>query len=335
MGLRTIQVGILLACLWAGLSGQTKAGPYLGLTLSGSEAAPFAPGVLNSGLATRDIALMPDGSELYVGLFLPGFRKAVIIETHQAGDRWTAPEVAPFSRDPRWRCLEPCISPDGRRFFFVSDRPEDSKAEKPGPFGIWAMERAGHGWSEPRRLPASVNGVGNTFYPTITREGVLHFLREEGQGGWVMRSAWKDGAWTVAEKLPPPFNADARQANPRVDPEGRFILVPLMGRPDSLGGTDYYGYFLREDGTWTDPVHLGPTVNSAARDEYSICLSPDGRVVFFGSDRTLPRLEGRPLRFADLLAERTLPGNGQTTLWWVDAGFLRELRAKALETPRK
>ncbi len=334
MWLRTIQVGVLLVCLWAGLSGQTKAGPYLGLTLPGPEAVPFAPGVLNTGLATRDITLMPDGAEIYVGLFLPGFRKAVIIETHQEGDRWTAPEVAAFSRDPRWRCLEPCISPDGRRFFFVSDRPEDPMADKPGPFGIWAMERIGKGWSEPRRLPTEVNGAGNTFYPSITREGVLHFLREEGQGGWVMRSAWKEAAWTPAEKLPPPFNMDARQANPRVDPEGRFILVPLMGRSDSFGGTDHYGYFRREDGTWTEPVHLGPAVNSAARDEFSINLSPDGRVVFFGSDRALPRLEGRPLRFADLLAERTQPGNGQTTLWWVDAGFLWELRAKALAMPR-
>lgn len=337
MLLRTVQVGVACGCLWgASLMAQTQAVPaYLGQPMPGAESALFGPGILNSGLATRDIAMLPDGSEIYVGIFMPGFRKAVIAETHLEGGRWTAPEVAAFARDPRWRCLEPCISPDGRRFFFVSDRPEDPRAAKPGPFGIWAMERSGHGWSEPRRLPVAVNGAGNTFYPSITRDGVLHFLREEGQGGWVMRSVWKDGGWTVAERLPPPFNADANQANPRVDPDGRFILVPLMGRADSLGGADYYGYFRREDGTWTEPVHLGPSVNSAARDEFSINVSPDGRVVFFGSDRALPRLEGRPLRFSDLLAERTLAGNGQTALWWVDAGFLWELRAKALAKPGK
>ena len=53
--------------------------------------------------------------------------------------------------------------------------------------------------------------------------------------------------------------------------------------------------------------------------------------MFFGSDRVLARLEGKPLRWADLLAERTLPGNGQTTLWWVDATFLWDLRAEALK----
>lgn len=332
---RTIQIGVLLGSLWGGLSGQTKAGPYLGLTLPGAEAVLFAPGIVNTGLSTRDITITPDGAELYFGIFLPGFRKAVIVETHQEAGHWTAPEVAAFSQDPRWRCLEPCISPDGRQFFFVSDRPADPKTTKPGPFGIWAMEREGRAWSEPRRLPESVNGPDNTFYPTVTRAGDLHFLREEGRGGWLMHSTWKNGAWSTAEKLPPPFNASPNQANPRVDPEGRFILVPMMGRADSLGGADYYGYFKREDGTWTEPIHLGSSVNSSAADEYSISLSPDGKVVFFGSDRALPRLDGKPLRWGGILAERTQAGNGQTSLWWVDAGFLEGVRQKALASPRR
>lgn len=307
-----------------------QAPPYLGQPLPGPDPVPFAPGLVNTGLATRDIALAPDGSELYFGVFLPGFRKAVLVETHQDGGRWTAPEVAPFSRDGRWKHLEPCISPDGQRFFFVSDRPEEPKAVQPGPFGIWMMVRGPQGWGAPARLPAAVNGPANSFYPTVTRAGELYFLREEGEGGWLMRSAWRDGAWQPAEKLPPPFNASPKQANPRVDPDGNYVLVPMLGRPDSLGGADYYGYFRRADGTWAGPAHLGPQVNSAAGDEFSISVSPDGKVVFFGSNRALPRLEGKPLAWADLLAERTLPGNGQTTLWWVDAGFLAEARARAL-----
>ena len=328
-------------CFWLtalsvlALPSPAQAPPYLGQALPGKEAVPFAPGIVNTGLSTRDITFMPDGTEIYFGVFLPGFRKAVVVETHQEAGHWSTPEVAAFSQDPRWRCLEPCISPDGRQFFFVSDRPAEAKSDGPGPFGIWMMARKGAAWSEPVRLPDSVNGSGNAFYPSITRAGVLHFLREEGRGGWLMRSALENGQWSPAEKLPPPFNADPRQANPRVDPEGRFILVPMMGRADSLGGADYYGYFQREDGTWTEPCHLGPTVNSAAADEYSISLSPDGRVVFFGSDRALPRLDGKPLRWAEILAERTQPGNGQTSLWWVDAGFLVEARKRALAGPRR
>ena len=54
MLVRTIPVAVLVVCVCGGLLGQTKAGPYLGLTLPGHQAVPFASGVLNSGLATRD-----------------------------------------------------------------------------------------------------------------------------------------------------------------------------------------------------------------------------------------------------------------------------------------
>jgi hypothetical protein len=148
-----------------------------------------------------------------------------------------------------------------------------------------------------------------------------------------MRSALRDGAWQPAERLPPPFNADPRQANPRIDPDGRYLLVPMTGRSDSLGGADYYAFFRRDDGGWIGPVHLDAPLSSAAADEFSIAPSPDGKVLFFGSDRALPRLDAGPLRWADLLAERTLPGNGATAIWWVDAGVLAEARARTLGRP--
>jgi len=278
MRIQAILTCAVLGFLWGPLvRGQAAIPPYLGQTLPGPEATPFAPGNLNSGLSTRDITLLPDGTEIYVGVFLPGFRKAMIIETHQEAGRWTAPEVATFSRDPRWRCLEPCISPDGRQFFFVSDRPGDPNSEKPGPFGIWVMDRSGRGWSEARRLPEAVNGLSNTYYPSITRIGVLHFLREEGQGGWLMQSSLRSGTWSAAEKLPPPFNKDSHQANPRVDPGGRFILVPLLGRADSLSA--YMAYRPRAghtdaerdvicnifDGGGANPLEAGAYALSLAR----------------------------------------------------------------------
>lgn len=305
------------------------AGPYLGQPLPGAAPVLFAPGLVDTGLAARDVAISPDGDTFLFGVFLPGFRKAAVVEVTRRGGRWSAPEVASFSRDPRWRVLEPSFSPDGARLFFTSDRPADPAAERPGPFGLWVVARTASGWGIPERLPAAVNGEGPTAYPSVTRDGTLYFLREEGQGGWIMRSAFRDGAWRPAEKLPPPFNADPHQANPRVDADERMVLVP---RADENLAADYFAYFRRDDGTWVGPVRLD-AVSSPAGDEYSITPSPDGRVVFFGSDRVVPRLEGRPLTWRALLAERTAPGNGTTSIWWIDGGFLAEARRKALVEP--
>jgi hypothetical protein len=305
-------------------------GRYLDLKPPGAVPELFAPGIVNCGVSVRDMTMMPDGTELYFSVFMPGFSRAVIAGCRLDRGKWSEPEVADFSQDPRWKSHEPCISPDGSKFFFVSDRPEDPLAGKPGTFGIWVMAREGRGWGAPRRLPAAVNGDVNVWYPSVEKNGDLYFLKEEGQGGWVMRAAWKDGVYQPAAKLPPPFNSSPRQANPRIDPEGRFLLLPMVGRPDSLGGADYYGHFRRSDGSWTGPVHLGPSVNGPAADEHSISLSPDGKVVFFGSNRLVLRGGSGPIRFADLLAERTRPGNGSTSIWWVDAGFLVELRKRSI-----
>ena len=40
-------------------------GPYLGQELPGLEPRLFAPGAVSTGLATRDVAMTPDGDELF------------------------------------------------------------------------------------------------------------------------------------------------------------------------------------------------------------------------------------------------------------------------------
>jgi hypothetical protein len=39
-------------------------GPYLGLEPPGMEPKLFAPGIVNTGMYTRDVAMTPDGNEI-------------------------------------------------------------------------------------------------------------------------------------------------------------------------------------------------------------------------------------------------------------------------------
>ena len=43
-------------------------GPYLGQMPPGKEAQIFAPDIVSTGFHNRDVAMLPDGSELYFGL---------------------------------------------------------------------------------------------------------------------------------------------------------------------------------------------------------------------------------------------------------------------------
>jgi hypothetical protein len=316
------------AILWTLSSG---AGPYLGQRLPGSVPEPFAPGIVNTGLSVRDIAMTPDGSELYFSVFIRGFQGAAICSVRRQGEAWAAPEVTPFCRDPRWHTLEPCVSPDGTRFLFASDRPLPGAESKPGPYRIWSMRRQQGGWTEPTPLSARINGDGDSFFPSMTRAGVLYFLREKGGAGRILRAEPDGEDFREAQPLPSPIADDASPANPFVDPDERMLLYPLFGRKDALGrgGGDYYASFRKPDGGWTRPQRLEPPISSEDPDESSIKLSPDGRVLFFGSSRPGPALPS-PLTFEALLALRTSPGNGHSTIWWVAAEFLEPLRRKAL-----
>ena len=117
-------------------------GPYLGQAPPGLEPEIFAPGIVSTGLATRDIAMTPDGGELYFAVTLGG--RTMIMVTRQQGGVWTEPAVAPFSG--RYLDIEPAISPDGQRFFFLSTRDRrPGQEEKSGWVyqDIWVMDREG------------------------------------------------------------------------------------------------------------------------------------------------------------------------------------------------
>ena len=52
--------------------GPTLSSNYLGQTPPGDSAVVFAPGIVGTGLYTRDIAISPSGDEIYYGVSLGG-----------------------------------------------------------------------------------------------------------------------------------------------------------------------------------------------------------------------------------------------------------------------
>jgi hypothetical protein len=69
---------------------------------------------------TRDLAMTPEGDEIYFSVSAGPV--VAILGSRLVGGEWTQPEVADFSADPTAGEIEPQISPDGSRFFFMSTR---------------------------------------------------------------------------------------------------------------------------------------------------------------------------------------------------------------------
>ncbi len=302
-------------------------GPYLGQEPPGLEPRLFAPGFVSTGLATRDLAMTPDGDEVYFSVTLGD--RTMIMVARQVNGVWTEPEVAPFSG--RYLDIEPTISADGRRFFFMSTRPQPGQEEKPGWVyqDIWVMDREGDGWGEPTNLGPPVDSDAPEYFPSVTADGTLYFTREgQDRVSSIYRSRLVDGVYTEPELLPPQVNCGTNRFNVFVAPDETFVIVPAMGRDDSLGGVDYYVAFRSDDDTWSEPINLGPAVNQPTGREWSASLSPDRKYLFFMSSRqdeeaALP-LTGRSI--TELLDLSIRPGQGSSDIWWVSAEVIEQLR---------
>lgn len=325
---------VMVALAGCGSEAALLRGPYLGQRppAADAEAELFAPGVVSTGLYTRDLALTPDGRELYFSVVLGNFDYSAIVATRQdAAGRWSVPEVAPFAANPAWKDLEPHVSPDGARLFFMSDRPDAAAGEtEPGDANLWVMERAGADWGEPRPVGAPVNSDADEYFPSTTRDGTLYFTREDtgtGTGAIFRARRLAEGGYGQPERLGDAVNSTPNVFNAFVDPDERFLVVPTFGRADSRGRTDYYVCFPDGEGGWEGPYNLGDRVNTVGGQEYSCSTSPDGRWLFFMAARAGGELFGpEGMDLESIWRAHGSPLNGSPNIYWIDAGVIEAAR---------
>jgi hypothetical protein len=302
-------------------------GPYLGQKPPGLTPEIFAPGIISNGLPNRDVAISPDGNEMYFGLHTPDFKYSTIIVTKQIDGVWTTPEVVSFASDPRYVYLEPALSFDGKKLFFLSNMPKDS-TDNPGEEDIWVVDKINNEWGEPYNLGEPVNSAGKEFYPSLTEDGTIYFTRTEtGQRTHcIYRSRLVDGKYTIPEELPEQVNCGTNRFNAYIAPDESYIVVPAVGVEGGLGGVDYYIVFRNEDDSWQEPVNMGPKINSPTGAEWSFYISPDKKYIFYMATKGLPEEklpESLSLEF--FLNLSSMPQNGNSDIYWIDAKIIEEL----------
>lgn len=298
----------------------------LGQPPPGAEPVLFAPGIVSTGLSERDVAMTPDGREVYWTVGGPGQSWVTTMVSRLEGGRWSVPEVMEHMTDPGLLHIEPAVSPDGKLFLFT--RAERGPGGRIAKASIWAMRREGERWGRPYDLGPPINDpASRQFFPSITGDGTLYFTRESGgEADGIYRSRLVDGRYAAPERLPAQVNAGAGRYNAFVNPGERYVIVPVEGREGNLGAVDYHVVFRRGDDTWTEPVNLGAAVNGAGSVGYSPYVSPDGRCFFFMSSRVPDgrRPQALSAAFFRQLADR--PQNGNADIYWIDAAFIERLR---------
>ncbi|MGW8121777.1 OmpA family protein [Roseivirga echinicomitans] len=73
-----------------------------------------------------------------------------------------------------------------------------------------------------------------------------------------------------------------RNVNFWLTPDSEILLISEEGR-GTEGARDLYVSFLQRDGLWTEPLHMGPVINTAGEEEGQF-LMPDKKTMFFTSE---------------------------------------------------
>jgi hypothetical protein len=242
----------------------------------------FAPGIvsLDNRFETYP-TFSPDGNEMFFSVVNANWSQGKILHSIKQNGNWSEPDTAIFSYN-NYKNWESFISPDGIRQFFASNRPPSANMD------IWMVERRSDStWSDPVRLDNPVNSNADDGSACVTNNGTLYFksLRGGGIGGsWLYRSKLIDSTYLQVESLGNLINTGPQETEPFMAPDESYLIFTSYTRPGHEGW-DLWICFRKADSSWTEPINIGPNINTTD-DEYGPRVSLNGNYLFFTRENT-------------------------------------------------
>ena len=308
MKYRAIFVGILLSIIFVFISCAQQEdfpvlkGPYLGQKPPGMTPELFAPGIITSGISEGCSGW---GNDMEYFIFQRWIdRKPRLYIMNQNNGVWSAPEPIPLL--DKYQAGDFTIAPDGKTLVFASNIFIDEiGTEGEGEGGnIWIVEKTDAGWTEPKHIGLEINTKYHESYPCLAANNNLYFFSRR-PGGYgdsdLYMSEFIEGKYQVPVNLGPKLNTKYHEWDTYTAPDESYMIY-CSTMPAGLGDDDLYVTFKQQDGSWSEPVHMGVEINTD-KSENRPYVSPDGRYLFYASNK-----------------------RGNRDIYWVDAKIIEELK---------
>ncbi|MGZ4090575.1 MAG: tetratricopeptide repeat protein, partial [Bacteroidia bacterium] len=183
-----------------------------------------------------------------------------------------------------------CFSPDRQRIYFTRCK---QNLEGKMICAIYVSEKSGESWSEPVRLPKTINNPKYTStMPAVTSDPakgneILYFVsnNKEGRGGmdiWYSVYDKKNKIYKTPKNAGNKLNTSEDEISPFFDNETRTLYFSSNGL-GGLGGFDIYKA-IGDGKKWQSSENIGKPVNSGA-DEVFYTIAPNREEGFFVSNR--------------------------------------------------
>lgn len=163
-----------------------------------------------------------------------GFGSCDLYISRKTGKEWSAPENLGSTVNTRYYESQPSLSADGRKLYFISDRPGGK-----GRRDIWRSDLDSEGnWREPVNIGEPINTAFNEASPFIHANGQSLFFASEGHvglGGYDLFVSDSSGTgWSNPTNLGYPINTSEDQASLFVAANGRRAYYSFEEQKDGV-----------------------------------------------------------------------------------------------------
>lgn len=180
----------------------------------------------------------------------------------------------------------PLISADETTLMFTSRRPS-AKGKLADDAGLYyeniymANYRNGQ-WLPATNIGEPVNHAGEHVATAgLSPDGKILYIYKNENNGDLYQTFLEGGEWTKPQKIGGKINTKYRETSLSLAGDNKTLYL-VSDRPGGFGGKDIYKVTLNDKAKWTEPVNLGPTINTQY-DEEGADIQADGKTLFFSS----------------------------------------------------
>ena len=181
-----------------------------------------------------------------------------------------------------WEDLGPCPLPDGKTLIFSRNDPKQRSHD------LAISVLIDGAWLDAIGIGRPLATPGQERFPSITADGKVLFFCADWRGGRGRYDIWQSyrddhGNWSEAINLGPTVNSKDAEYSPAISPDGERLFFSSQ-----RAGSTAYDIYMTErkaGGTWQEPVELPLPVNTPEFNEYCPVVCPDGKTLYFSSDR--------------------------------------------------
>lgn len=189
----------------------------------------------------------------------------------------------------------PCLTVDGSTILFTRRLPHPEAPQGFNEDFYTSISTEGT-WSPSANIKDPINTLFNEGAPSLAADGQLLFFtacelfgdyggERKGYGSCDIFYTLKGSQnWTKPRNLGKTVNTQHWETQPSFSADGKTLYF-IRGKRTRSGVRrgDIYTTVLGKDGYWTNPIPLGPQINTTGNEE-SVFIHPDGKTLYFSSD---------------------------------------------------